>query len=100
MKKTVKRSIAVVLAVLTLLSCFGISTFAADTTGYEPLRISCTMYGDSQTQRGFTWYTENGCDASIQVVTNAEWGSPLRFSLCGRPITPDISPINNSVPKM
>ncbi len=73
MKKTVKRSIAVVLAIITLISCFGISTFAADTTGYEALRISCTMYGDSKTQRGFTWFTENGCDTSIQVVSNAEY---------------------------
>lgn len=73
MKKTAKRSLALLLAIIVLFSCVGVSGATAETTGYEPLRISCTMYGDSQTQRGFTWYTENGCDASIQVVTNAEY---------------------------
>lgn len=73
MKKTLKRSIAIVLSILTLFGCLGVSTFAADTTGYEALRISCTMYGDTKTQRGFTWFTEKGCDTAIQVVTNAQY---------------------------
>ncbi len=73
MKKTAKRTLAIVLALITLFSCVGVSAATEETTGYEPLRISCTMYGDSKTQRGFTWYTENGCDSTIQIVDAAAY---------------------------
>ena len=67
MKKTAKRSLAALLALMTLVSCIGINV-SAETTGFEPIRINCTMYGDSQTQRGFTWYTEKECDTTIQII--------------------------------
>lgn len=73
MKNTAKRTLALVLSLLMLFGCVGVSAATEETTGYEPLRISCTMYGDSQTQRGFTWFTENGCDTSIQIVTSAQY---------------------------
>mgnify|MGYP003479216288 FL=1 len=57
MKKTAKRSLAALLAVIMLFSCIGLSV-SAESTGYETLRVNSTMYGDSQTQRAFTWYTE------------------------------------------
>ena len=70
MKKTAKRTLAVLLALMTFISCFGMSV-SAETTEFEPLRINCTMYGDSQTQRGFTWYTAGNCDAVIEYVEAA-----------------------------
>ncbi len=75
MKNTAKRTLALVLSILMLFGCVGVSAATEETTGYEPLRISCTMYGDSQTQRGFTWFTENGCDSSIQIVTSAQYAA-------------------------
>ena len=73
MKMTAKRSLAVLLAVIMLFSCIGIGGSAAEKTGFETLRVSCTMYGDAQTQRGFTWYTEKKCDTTIQVVPASEY---------------------------
>ena len=73
MKMTAKRSLAVLLAVIMLFSCIGIGGSAADKTGFETLRVNCTMYGDAQTQRGFTWYTEKKCDTTIQVVPASEY---------------------------
>ncbi len=71
MKKTVKKSLALLLSLIMLWSCIGVSASAADATektGYEPLRISCTMYGDAKTQRGFSWFTEKACDSTIYVT--------------------------------
>lgn len=68
MKKTFRKSLATLLALVMLFSCVGISGSAEETTGYETLRINCTMYGDSQTQRGFTWFTARPCDTTLQVV--------------------------------
>ncbi len=70
MKKTAKRTLAVLLALMTFISCFGMSV-SAETTEFEPLRINCTMYGDAKTQRGFTWYTAGNCDAVIEYVEAA-----------------------------
>ncbi len=73
MKKTVKRSIALVLSLIMLFSCIGVSAATEETTGYEALRITCVMNGDAKSQRGFTWFTEKACDSALQVVTNAEY---------------------------
>ena len=72
MKKTAKRSLAALLAVIMLFSCIGLSV-SAENTGYETLRVNSTMYGDSQTQRAFTWYTEEYCDTVIQIVKASEF---------------------------
>lgn len=73
MKTTFKKSLAAMLAIIMLFSCFVVSSSAEETTGYEPLRITCTMHGDSQTQRGFAWFTSRVCDSSIQVVNAKEY---------------------------
>ena len=72
MKRTAKKSLAVLLAVITLFSCISVSV-CAKSTGFEVLRVNCTMYGDSKTQRGFTWYTEDYCDTVIQVVKASDY---------------------------
>ena len=61
MKMTAKRTLAVLIAVIMLFSCIGISGSAEGDTGFDAIRMNCTMYGDSQTQRGFTWFTEKKC---------------------------------------
>lgn len=74
MKKTLKKSLSAVLALVMLVSCFCVGTSAAnEPTGYETLRITCTMYGDSQTQRAFTWYTEKESQTIVQVVEAADF---------------------------
>lgn len=83
MKTTFKKSLAAVLALVMLFSCFCVSGSAEETTGYEALRINCTMYGDSQTQRGFTWFTERVCDSSIQVVNAKDY----RFTKWNKAVT-------------
>ncbi len=75
MKKTSKRSLALLLALITLFSCVSVSVSAATTTGYEATRINCTMYGNAKTTRGFTWYTKKACDTAIQVVTADEYAA-------------------------
>ncbi len=81
MKKSVKRSLAALLAVIMLFSCIGVSVSAENTTGYETLRVNCTMYGDTQTQRGFTWYTEKYCDGVIQVVKKSDYNGGFGNSM-------------------
>ncbi len=73
MKMTAKRALAVLLAVMVLFGCIGVGASAEGTTGFEVIRINCTMHGDSQTQRGFTWFTEKKCDSAIQVVPVADY---------------------------
>ncbi len=70
---TAKKSLALLLSLIMLFSCIGVSASADDKTGYEALRITCTMNGDSKTQRGFTWFTEKGCDTTLQLVTNEQF---------------------------
>ena len=72
MKMTAKRSLAALLAVIMLFSCIGLSV-SAESTGFETLRVNSTMYGDTQTQRAFTWYTEEYCDTTIQLVKASEF---------------------------
>ena len=80
MKSTARKSLAAVLALLLLLGTLSVGAFASN-TGYEPLRIHCTFYGDSKTQRGFNWFTAKDCDSVVQVVKAANYG---REDLTGR----------------
>ncbi len=73
MKNTAKRALSLVLSLMVLIGCIGVSASAEETTGYEALRVTCTMNGDAGTQRGFTWFTEKGCDTTLQVVSNAQY---------------------------
>ncbi|WP_378040852.1 DUF2341 domain-containing protein [Citricoccus parietis] len=44
--------------------------------GDRPNRITNTFYGDSQTQRAFTWYADLGEEGSVQVSTSREFEDP------------------------
>ncbi len=75
MKNTVKKSLSAVLAVLMLVSCFVFSASAdeVDKSGYAVERQSCTVYGDTETQRGFSWFTPDDCDSVAQVVKASDY---------------------------
>lgn len=76
MKNTVKKSLSAVLAVLMLLSCFVFSASAEDAidvSGYKVERQSCTVYGDTKTQRGFSWFTPDDCESVAQVVKVSDY---------------------------
>ncbi|MBS7359158.1 MAG: metallophosphoesterase family protein [Oscillospiraceae bacterium] len=75
MKKTVKKSLALILAALMLVSCMGFSATAAESTGYEVTRINCTVYGDTKTQRGFNWYTDKNCGTTIEYLPASEYNA-------------------------
>ena len=75
MKNTVKKSLSAVLAVIMLVSCFVFSASAdeVDKSGYAVERQSCTVYGDTETQRGFSWFTPDDCDSVVQVVKASDY---------------------------
>lgn len=68
MKLTAKKSLAALLALIMLMSCIGLGASATDRGEFSVIRQNCTMYGDTQTQRGFSWYTEKDCDTALQLV--------------------------------
>ena len=77
MKNTTKKFLSAVLA-LAMAFTFALTPFAAyvDDAGF--FRISCTVNGDSKTQRGFCWYTVNDCETEITVYSS---GSDVTDSL-------------------
>ena len=75
MKKTIRAVLAVLLCLTLLFTVSGTSTFADDgevkpiePEGKTPFRISVSMNGDSQTQRGFCWYTAEDCDSVVEIT--------------------------------
>ena len=64
MKKTLKKAISVVLCVAMLL-CAGVVAFAADDVVIN--RVHCTVYGDTATQRGLSWFTNVETDTVVEV---------------------------------
>ncbi len=64
MKKSFKKTISILLCVV-MLFCAGISVSASDDV--EISRIHCTVYGDTATQRGISWYTNVETDTQVKV---------------------------------
>lgn len=64
MKKSMFKVLSVVLC-FALLFGSAVSTSAADDTAIS--RVSCVVYGDGATGRGFTWYTPAETDCSIEL---------------------------------
>ncbi len=73
MKKSLKKSLAVLLALITLISCVGFTVSADSGEDYAVIRQNCTVYGDPQTQKGFTWYTLADCDTVIEITDAADY---------------------------
>lgn len=64
MKKLLTCILSVFLSI-TLLFGGSVSVFAAEDIHIK--RVSCTVYGDTATQRGFCWYTEVDTDSVLTV---------------------------------
>lgn len=71
MKKFSKKLLAVVLCLTLAFGISAISTSAEETDAIK--RVSCTFNGDSQTSRGFCWYTESYSDADVQIVKTSDY---------------------------
>ncbi len=68
MKKSIKKALALVLAVMML---FGTSALGASAD--EVKRVSCVMVEDGASSRGFSWYTyENGA-SDLQIVKTEDF---------------------------
>lgn len=65
-----KKVVAVWLALLLLLSVTGVGAAAqAD----EADRISCCIYGDGATGRGFCWYTNEKTDTDLELIESSRF---------------------------
>lgn len=67
MKKSMFRVISIVLC-FALLFGGAVSTNAADDVAIS--RVSCVVYGDGATGRGFTWYTPADVECSIAIFAD------------------------------
>lgn len=64
MKNIVKKTISVILACLMLTGGAAVAS-AADNSVKN---VSCTMYGDGETGRGFCWFTTGKAGTDLQIV--------------------------------
>ncbi len=64
MKNIVKKTISVILACLMLTGSAAVAS-AADNSVKN---VSCTMYGDGETGRGFCWFTTGKAGTDLQLV--------------------------------
>lgn len=69
MKKTIFRIISVVLCLTMLATCFVFPASAEEAvaSGTTPTRISVVFNGDSATQRGITWYTNENTKSVVEI---------------------------------
>ena len=72
MKKMSTKIISVILCLCMVFGCSAIATSAEETTD-TVTRVSVAFNGDSQTSRGFCWYTETYTRSDVQIVKTAEF---------------------------
>ncbi|MBR5410309.1 MAG: metallophosphoesterase family protein [Clostridia bacterium] len=68
MKRTLLRAIALALVLLLAFSSVG---FAYEKD--EVKRVSCSVYGDGATGRGFCWFTEGKTNADLDLIESARF---------------------------
>ncbi len=67
MKKTFTRALSIIIC-LSMLFCAGITSYAENTEDTVKIsRVHCTVYGDTATQRGISWYTDTEIDAQVKL---------------------------------
>ena len=66
MKKSFIKVVSIMLC-FAMLFCAGVSASADD--GVEISRIHCSVYGDTATQRGISWYTNVETDTQVKLYT-------------------------------
>ncbi len=78
--KAFKKLTAVLLA-LTMIFCCAFVASAEDEekSGSEPFRIYCTVNGDPQTRRGFSWYTAENVPSLVEITD--EEGEPVNAEI-------------------
>ncbi|MDD6021938.1 MAG: metallophosphoesterase [Acutalibacteraceae bacterium] len=64
-----KKCLSALLAVAVMFT-FTVASFASYADDAGIFRISCTVNGDSKTQRGFCWYTVNDSETKISIYKN------------------------------
>ena len=69
MKTTLKKLLCV------LLSCLMLGGLAATASADEVRRVSCSMYADGATGRGFCWFTAEKSASDLQLVAKADFTS-------------------------
>ena len=69
MNKTLKKTVSLLLVCLLLAG--GVLAVHADEAAVK--RISCSMYGDGATGRGFCWFTESKAGTDVQIVKTADF---------------------------
>lgn len=69
MKKTIRKCIGVLL-IVALLCGGGMTASAGYIEDSTVFRASCTVNGDTATQRGFCWYTKTEVKTQIRVLEN------------------------------
>ena len=67
MKRTMKRCLSILLAV-ALLCGSGIAASADYVEDSNVFRVSCTVNGDTKTQRGLCWYTKSEIPTEVRVM--------------------------------
>ncbi len=72
MKKFSKKLLAVVLCVTLVFGGSAMASSAEDATDAVK-RVSCTFNGDSQTSRGFCWYTMEYSNSDVQIIESAKF---------------------------
>lgn len=72
MKKAFKISVSFFLTAVLLFGSLSLCSFAAED---EIKRVSCTMYKDGGTGRGFCWYTSGKTDTDLQLVKCTDYDS-------------------------
>lgn len=67
MKKCLFKVVSLLLSI-TLIFCGAVSVSAGDVAIN---RVSCTVYGDTATQRGFCWYSDIDADSEIVIFNSS-----------------------------
>lgn len=79
MKKTAKKILCIVLC-LAMLATTGIITVFATDDGAAVTRITCTVKGDTKSERGFCWYTAENTESRVKIFENGrDVSSSLNF---------------------
>lgn len=74
MKKSIFTLISLILCVSILSGCLLFGASAEERPGTAPFRVSVTVNGDPETQKGITWYTAENTESLVEIF-NAD-GTP------------------------
>lgn len=69
--KSFKKIPAVTLSLLMLLSCVSVIAYAKE--DISVINMSCTIYKDGATGRGFSWVTQSTCGSDVQIVKTSQY---------------------------